>query len=121
MKRFAIFLIVLALAVRAAVPAGWMPDKQSFQLTLCTGIDTQTVWMDSKGKLHKQKPHSGDEQKQQPCAFGALAAMSGPAAFGQTSEPIAPVSSERILASSTTIGQGLAAPPPPQTGPPILI
>jgi hypothetical protein len=119
-KRFAILLVVMALAVRLAVPAGWMPSEKSFQLTLCTGIDTQTVWMDSKGKLHKQKPHSGDE-KQQPCAFSGMAALPAPAEFAQIWQPLAHTETDRLAATGAAIGHGLAAPPPPQTGPPILI
>ena len=72
-KRFAVLLVVLALAARLAAPNGWMPGEKSFQLTLCTGVDTETVWMDSKGKLHKQKPHGEKEQK--PCAFGGALAF----------------------------------------------
>lgn len=119
MKRFAVLLIVLALVARLAVPSGWMPGEKSFQLTLCTGFDTETVWMDSKGKLHKQKPHSEKEQK--PCAFGGALAFAGPADFAPASVPFQFVEAKRLPATHVSIGQGLAAPPPPQTGPPILI
>jgi hypothetical protein len=100
MKRFALLLVALALAVRLAVPTGWMPGEKTFQLTLCTGVDTETVWMDSKGKLHNQKPHGGEGGEKQPCAPFVSAGFARP---------------------EVTVGRGLAAPPPPQTGPPILI
>lgn len=112
-------LVMLALAVRLAMPTGWMPGEKSFQLTLCTGVDIEIVWMDSKGKLHKQKPHSGEEQK--PCAFGGVSAFANLTFFSGPMEPFQPVGAKRVAINSTTIGQGLAAPPPPQTGPPILI
>jgi hypothetical protein len=118
-RRFAVLLVVLALVVRLAVPTGWMPGEKSFQLTLCTGFDTETVWMDSEGRLHKQKPHSEGEQK--PCAFGGALAFAGPADFATMPEPLLPVEAARLSAAHVSIGQGLAAPPPPQTGPPFLI
>jgi hypothetical protein len=120
LKRVAFLLVVLALAVRLAVPTGWMPGEKSFQLTLCTGTDTQTVWMDSKGKLHKQEPH-GDDAEQQPCAFGGLAALAVPADLAQDLQLHQLIEVTRIADAPASIGHGLAAPPPPQTGPPILI
>lgn len=121
MNRLAALLVVLALAVRLAVPTGWMPGEKSFQLTLCTGVDTQTVWMDSKGKLHKQKPHSGEDQKQKPCAFGGALAFAVPAGFVPESMAMPPVSIAPAFTVAVSIGQGLAAPPPPATGPPLFI
>lgn len=75
-RRLAFAFVVLALAIRIAVPSGWMPsNERGFALTVCTGMDTQTVWMDSKGKLHKEDPSKGKSVEHSPCAFaGSLAA-----------------------------------------------
>jgi hypothetical protein len=121
MKRFALLLVALALAVRLAVPTGWMPGEKTFQLTLCTGVDTETVWMDSKGKLHNQKPHGGEGGEKQPCAFGGALAFDSSAGFGQHLARVEPFVSAGFARPEVTVGRGLAAPPPPQTGPPILI
>lgn len=116
-------LIVLALAVRVVIPSGWMPSTDhGFALTICTGLDTQTVWMDSKGKLHKQDPSRGKSVEHQPCAFaGAAMASDLPAADVHIAmAPVAPalqVFSEHEVA----VGTGLVAPPPPAIGPPSYI
>ena len=47
MRNIAVILIVMALAVRVAIPNGWMPSAdKAFALTVCTGMDVQTVWLD---------------------------------------------------------------------------
>jgi hypothetical protein len=121
-RRLALAFVVLALTVRALVPNGWMPDgERAFALTVCTGVDTQTIWMDSKGGLHKQHPDGHKQSKHWPCAY---------AGHADASTPVADVNSDadlRLLAIRepidplhVAIGLGLAAPPPPQTGPPTL-
>ena len=78
-RNLAAALIVLALAVRIVLPSGFMPSSErGFALTICTGMDTQTVWMDKSGKLHKEDPAKGKSVEHQPCAF-AGAAMAGDA------------------------------------------
>ena len=68
-KNIAAVLIVLALAVRVVIPSGFMPSSErGLALTICTGMDTQTIWMDSKGKLHKEDPSKGKSVEHQPCA-----------------------------------------------------
>lgn len=121
-RNLAAALIVLALAVRIVLPAGFMPSSErGFVLTICTGMDTQTVWMDKSGKLHKEDPAKGKSVEHQPCAF-AGAAMAGdtPAAAFVAMPPVAtavPVFAMREI----SVGQGLAAPPPPAIGPPSYI
>ena len=73
-RNFAAALIVLALALRIMVPAGFMPStERSFALTICTGMDTQTVWMDKSGTLQKEDPSKGKSVEHQPCAFAGAA------------------------------------------------
>jgi hypothetical protein len=116
-------LIVLALAVRVIIPSGFMPSSErGFALTICTGMDTQTVWMDSKGKLHKEDPAKGKSVEHQPCAFaGAAVADDQPdeyfdIAFLHVASAVAVFSSSEV-----SVGTGLAAPPPPAIGPPSYI
>jgi hypothetical protein len=73
-RNIAAALIVLALALRVVIPSGFMPSSErGFALTICTGMDTQTVWMDSKGKLHKEDPSKGKSVEHQLCAFAGAA------------------------------------------------
>ncbi len=119
MRRFAVLLVVLSLAMKLAMPSGWMPGDKAFQLTLCTGIET--VWMDGNGNLHDRKPQDSDEQEQKPCAFSGTLAFAGSANSAPGFERVYHVATKREPATAGAMGRGLAAPPPPQTGPPFLI
>ena len=122
-RNLAAALIVLALAVRVVIPAGYMPSSErGFALTICAGMDTQTVWMDKSGKLHKEDPAKGKSVEHQPCAF-AGAAMAGDAPAPELHVALAPVAlATPVFAErGVAVGRGLAAPPPPAIGPPSFI
>jgi hypothetical protein len=113
----------MALAMRVIIPSGYMPSSErGFALTICAGMDTQTVWMDKSGKLHKEDPSKGKSVEHQPCAFAGPAIVADfPANALQIAMPpvalVAPVFAKREV----SIGSGLAAPPPPAIGPPSYI
>jgi hypothetical protein len=122
--RVAIAVLACAMMLRVLIPAGWMPTTGSdgvFRISVCTGLGAQTVWMDRKGTVHKDEPASGQHDLQA-CGFGVLG-------LGLTvAPPIAPpiralhmvdvtIAARQVL----LIAHGLAAPPPPSTGPPSLI
>jgi hypothetical protein len=113
---------VLALTVRALVPAGWMPDSErAFALTVCTGVDTQTIWMDSRGALHKQNPDDHKQASHEPCAYASNADVSTPVADFYSDADLQLLAIRNAMEPvHVATGLGLAAPPPPQTGPPIL-
>jgi hypothetical protein len=120
---FAAMLILMALSVRIAVPAGWMPSgEKAFALTVCTGMDVSTIWLDSKGKLHKEDPSKGKAVDHAPCAFAAAHALADiPAGVA---DAVATPHLPKVLPTGgghVSIGHGLAAPPPPAIGPPVLI
>ena len=119
--RIALTLLGLALVLRVLVPAGWMPSAGpgGLAVTICTGGTMEAAWVDTEGKLHKQPPGQGSDPH---CAFAGLGApiLGGDLppvvtlALGTDQAPLA----TRALAA---IGQGLAAPPPPATGPPATV
>ena len=123
LRKFAAVFILMALAMRVIIPSGYMPSSErGFALTICAGMDSQTVWMDKSGKLHKEDPSKGKSVEHQPCAFaGAAIAADFPANSLQIAMPpvalVAPVFAKREV----SIGAGLAAPPPPAIGPPSYI
>jgi hypothetical protein len=122
-RNVAAALIVLALALRVVIPSGFMPSSErGFALTICTGMDTQTVWMDKSGKLLKEDPSKGKSVEHQPCAFaGATMASDLPA--GDFTIALAPFAATAAVfaAMEVSVGNGLAAPPPPAIGPPSYI
>jgi hypothetical protein len=119
-RNFAAALIVLALALRIMVPAGFMPStERSFALTICTGMDTQTVWMDKSGTLHKEDPSKGKSVEHQPCAFaGAAIAADFLSSVSQIAMAPVALPLPGFAKSEVSVGAGLAAPPPPAIGPP---
>lgn len=114
--------IALALLMRIAFPSGWMPSfaDGAVQISVCSGNGQTVMWLDKSGKTHKSDP-SGEGHENTPCTFASV----GPAlpvpfavrAFPQLIERVAYAG----YAETVSVGRGLAAPPPPQTGPPILI
>ncbi len=120
-RRIALALVACALLLRIAVPGGWMPSDQGRWIELCTGDGMVTAFVDANNRLHHSDPGKAHAAKQH-CAFAGLTAPFDP-----------PVSVEPVLRfevaeavpaprlGSVSIGRGLAAPPPPSTGPPAFM
>lgn len=117
----AITLIALALTVRAMIPAGWMPATSGgFAVTLCTGGMVSTAWVDGEGRIHKEKP--GESNTTEHCAFAGMAqAVLGSDLPAVVAPVAAAIADTRSRLSAVSIGKGLAAPPPPSTGPPAIL
>jgi hypothetical protein len=122
MSRLLILVAMIGIVARGVIPAGWMPTgERAFAIAICTGVDTHTVWLDSKGKLHKQDPDRQPVPDSEPCAFTALAMAVGlPDAFVVSAALGGDQESHVVPGHRATVGRGLAAPPPPATGPPLL-
>lgn len=124
-------LLAFALIVKLLVPTGWMPafGSQGISLELCGGygppppalaraMEHAAHRMAAGHDQHKQHDKQGHDQ---PCAFAGLSF-----AAVDAQAPMLPiVLPPRLAAPSLTapivaIGRGLAAPPPPSTGPPAL-
>lgn len=126
MPRAAI-LAVLALALlgRLAVPAGWMPvtDAYGTRLTICTGmgpLDAPQHTMPGMAGHHAPGEHKQD-YGDHVCPFaGAALALTEPTLPTLDLPPIAVHDLAPLLHIAVAIGRGLAAPPPPATGPPSL-
>lgn len=115
-------LALMLLVLRALVPAGWMPAQQKGQwITICSGAGVTMAWMGADGKIDKH-PAPAKSEKSNHCAFAGLGAAADLSI--QLPEILAPVFSTPFIPAAITsvaIGRGLAAPPPPKTGPPSLI
>lgn len=120
-RQVALAFVALALLMRLLVPAGFMPAAgNGFAITLCTGMGAMPAWVDKHGQVHKGK-QAPDKEAEHPCAFGASgAAIHLPADTAGVALPFVAV---RALLNAppeaVSIGRGLAAPPPPSTGPPL--
>ena len=120
-SRFALAFIVLALAVRAILPVGYMvgTGTKSLSVYVCTGVDgTGKMETINLGSSKPASEHDGE--KQGACAFSGLA---GVADLPQAAEIRLFAPTEHRLQHPIRFlspGRGLAAPPPPATGPPYL-
>ena len=129
----AAWLVALALAVRLLVPAGYMPMAGQVGLEICAGQNADmraTAAMPSMGAMNHAIPMEGmDHGKPMPgdhdhdCGFGA--AVGGAADLPVLILPalLAPVALPQAFVRQMLVrpGLGLAAPPPPKTGPPSVL
>lgn len=111
-------LLLAALALRLLVPAGYMPQgggALSLSVTICSGLgeDRANITID------RDAPAGQDRHDPCPFAVGAMPAdLPAPVIL-----PVLAVSPETAVPLLHTVaapGRGLAAPPPPATGPPLI-
>jgi len=113
-------LAFLALAFAIVVPPGFMPasraDGQGLAIVICTGHGPLQL---DPSPDHKAPP--GKSKAGAACPFAANVTPPLLPVFGVGARPatfgVVPVAS----VSPPAPGRGLAAPPPPATGPPLLI
>lgn len=129
-RRWLLLLFACAMLVRALIPTGWMPvaDAQGFRIVLCSGTGPAMLSTGPSAKApmehamagmhHERSPEHHSQGPEHPCAFaGVTPAIDTPTLAAPL--PPAPVRTTPALARAlVAIGHGLAAPPPPQTGPP---
>ena len=117
-------MVLFALFMRIAIPNGFMPtaNADGFKISLCTGMGAVEMWLGKDGKIHKEDPNKGEQHKQ-PCVFAALGMGASVPIIAAVATLIRLVDTSPALThlKSGAVGRGLAAPPPPQTGPPALI
>lgn len=123
LRRIAPLLVALALFARLLVPAGFMPSADGRPgLVICTGQGAMTMPMAAIPDDRRAPRNDSGHQDDHVCPFAAMAmaaATLSPAAsvmmpfrlfdVAHDADPVAP-----------RPGLGLAAPPPPKTGPPLL-
>jgi hypothetical protein len=121
---------MLAIAMQALVPGGYMvgasPKDGAIAITLCTSSGTISAFIDAEGQITETKPGShtpspDTDDTKSVCAFSGHVTTAfvpdelaldapNPSFEAQTATP---------LRATLIPGLGLAAPPPPKTGPPI--
>ena len=117
----AAWLVTLALAARLLVPAGYMPMAGKAGLEICAGQNADMPAMASMHGMDHGKHMPGDHDHD--CGFGA--AIGGAADLPTLILPamLAPVALPNAFIRQMLgrPGLGLAAPPPPKTGPPFIL
>lgn len=121
-------LAALALLVRLLFPSGFMlsPDRTARPtIVICTGQGAMTFTLDADGHkvaADKGGDHKSDNKTSHPCTFAAATVAAVAPAMIAILIPIelAQVTAAPLLTTQRP-GLGLAAPPPPTTGPPTRI
>lgn len=122
---------LLAMVVRAIVPAGYMlapqQDGRFIEIVRCSGHNGQSIFFDqSTGQIvdadtvQKNKPPANPQDGGGPCVFAAMAAITVPEMAPAILAPYRYASLATSRGYVVTPGRGLAAPPPWSTGPPQL-
>jgi hypothetical protein len=126
--------LLVALAMRAAIPTGWMPTFTPHGVSLipCFGWVVQGepqpgthakhadhAVHESSGAKHDGSDKPKHDMPTQPCSFAA-AAVDLPWPVGSDSLAMAlPSAPDFARLRFVSVGRGLVAPPPPSTGPPL--
>lgn len=118
-RRLLLAMFAWAMLARALVPAGWMVagGADGARLVLCDGVARAVAVMPGAHHGHHM-PADGKVAPEHPCAFaGPVAAIDAPV-LPVPVPPTPPAVARALFHSVVGVGRGLAAPPPPATGPP---
>lgn len=126
--RLALAILAGAVLMRVLIPQGWMPVETAdgWRITICTGMGPMRMEMpgamaSAMNAMHHGQPGHDQGGSDHPCAFAGFAmALDEP--------PLPMLDLPRFVAqawlpvivATVGIGRGLAAPPPPATGPPAI-
>lgn len=126
--RLLMALALIAIAIRAVVPVGFMlsasPDRW-IVVTMCSGAGPMQMALNLETGEHREgeAPSHEDPSKavhHAPCVFAAAATPAPPASVAILAPPIEIFAeATRTFPESVSVGRGLAAPPPWATGPPL--
>lgn len=122
-------ILACALLVKLLIPTGWMPvvGTEGVRLTLCglaaPNAAAAAAVKEAAERLAGHDGHGDDAPTapaaDQPCTYAGLA-FAGIAPGPAAPLPVRAVAPKvRPVAAPVSIGRGLAAPPPPATGPPL--
>lgn len=112
-------MLALALLLRLALPAGWMPvaGADGIRVEICSGEGLRTIVIDAEGRAHPDTPKASND----PCPYG-LAAHAPVDLPALAALPLAPAALAAQLLPQRVTADLLAwrASRPPARGPPDL-
>lgn len=121
-------LATFAVALKIMIPAGFMSAAPSndlpFPLVICTGQGPMVLAPgDALPDPGRELPSPEKDAHSAPCVFAGHAAGAPPpsAAGGVVTAFVAYIVVAHRAAPDLAPGQGLAGPPPPARGPPLLL
>jgi len=124
-------IALLAMLVRAIIPAGYMLAEADtgagryLTVEMCDGHASKAQVIDlDTGKtidLSKLPKNAKSESETAPCVFAGVTAIDVPVATAELVEFRVSHQVDLTVVRDLRPGRGIAAPPPPSTGPPSLI
>jgi len=135
LKKLHLWVGMLAIAIKVAIPVGYMVAPQALAagltpIVLCTADGNVTAFMDGDGQIlaHGEEALASDHQGLPSDHDGSKCAFAGQVVPLAAPQPATiPVLFENVVKVASTTnrfvapGLGLAAPPPPKTGPPLQV
>ena len=132
LRRLQTLLAVMAIAIKVAIPLGFMVGTPAaatglIPIVLCTATGDVTAFMDSAGAIHQSAaeakgtsgPDGDQDHDASGCHFaGQLVPLTAPSHDFLTIRFPAYALMGPAHRTDSAPGLGLAAPPPPKTGPP---
>lgn len=123
-------LALMALLFRAMLPPGFMvvaseDPRALIAMTMCSGVMSELA--SEIRSAPTSDPSTAEDQEGQasieshPCAVSGLATLALPEVSADLGVAFAVEMSPERFPDAPAPGRGLAAPPPPATGPPVLI
>ncbi|MDP3736742.1 MAG: hypothetical protein Q8R02_05105 [Hyphomonadaceae bacterium] len=122
-------IALLAMLVRAVVPAGYMlaeaetANGRYLTVQMCEGhIEArQVIDLDTGKQVDLSKLPGKADSKSAPCVFASVAPLAAPVVAAEPVEFIASYDIDFGVVRDVRPGRGIAAPPPPSTGPPSIL
>lgn len=121
-------IIACALLARVLIPQGWMPVEtdRGWQISICSGTGPVEMAASPVLAAALKAMHPGSEKQNtnandHPCTFSGLTvALDGPSVPLLAPPALTAKSWLPRVVLAVAVGRGLAAPPPPSTGPPSI-
>ena len=122
-------IALLAMLVRAVLPAGYMlaqaDTAQGRYLTveMCEGHAAKVIDLDTGEQVDPSDipGKAGGDAKGAPCVFASVTPVATPVAAAELIEFVASQDIGFVVDRDVRPGRGIAAPPPPSTGPPATL
>jgi hypothetical protein len=122
-------IALLAMLVRAIVPAGYMLAQADtgqgrfLTVEMCEGHAAKVIDLDTGKQVDPSKlpGKADDKSKSAPCVFASVAPVATPVAIAEPVEFVAAEDVDFGVSLNVRPGRGIAAPPPPSTGPPSAV
>lgn len=122
-------IALLAMLVRAVMPAGYMlaeADTSSgryLTVQMCEGHleARQVIDLDTGKQVDISKLPGKADTKSAPCVFASAPPLAAPVTAVEPVEFIASYDIDFGIVRDVRPGRGIAAPPPPSTGPPSIL